>query len=399
MTPEQGKDGYGVRAWRYACQLAFPRLTGRADERKAAGMVIRAFASLGYKTVCLPFAVAGTPWAWMRAGWIAAFVWLAVAGLAAERHPLIAAGCCFSWFGGVFLMERLWRRRALREMPPEAGIASSNIVARRPVPSETANHILHFIAHYDSKSQTVALPWRVALITLLAGGTLVFGTVNLIAGFAPALLATTGGTAVSAFAFVLWLASLLTALALLGVRTENRSPGALDNAGSVGVLLALAEALRDRALKHVEPVFVSTGAEEMGLSGAYALVRQWRCTLDRDRSFFLNLDLVGVPGSLRLIEGARMLQRPRSAFARLIRRAARRLAVPLSGFLMLPGFLVDHIPWSRAGFPAVSLIGVSGRAGRVHTPDDTMDLVDPAGLDEAVRLLMGVVEEMEQAAS
>jgi Zn-dependent M28 family amino/carboxypeptidase len=237
--------------------------------------------------------------------------------------------------------------------------------------------------------------WRIILIITVMFGCLAFGLMHAIAALFPEFLQWSSSHALIPIINVLCLLSIVSTLILLGLKTDNRSPGALDNAGSVGTLLALAETLRHDEFQHIDVVFVSTGAEELGLLGAYAFLRAWGEKCRPTHTWFLNFDLLGVPGVLRLLEGARLLQRPRSRYARLIQQTAQQLGTPLQLQPILPGALLDHIPFSRQGFQATSLISVSKQSSLVHTEKDTIDLVDPQGLTEAGNLVMNVIQALE----
>ncbi|MBI4553706.1 MAG: M28 family peptidase [Candidatus Latescibacteria bacterium] len=386
---------HGERAFWYAQRLSFPRLVGTPGERQAAAAVIETFTTLGYEVTEQPFPITRTPWGWMRVALTVSLVCLIGARLTVARFPLIAAALCVLVLCGLPVVERLWRSLARRGgSATEPALHSSNIIARRPGARPAPLSLtLYLMAHYDSKSQTISLPTRIVLMVTAGLGSVVFAATCLAAALSPAVV--TDSPWLLAVATVPWALSIAGLLVLLAARTENRSPGGLDNAGSVGVLLALAEALREVEFREIDVVFVSTGAEELGLLGAYALVRQWKAQVDRSRAWVLNLDGVGVEGALRVTEGARLLVRPRSRYAALIRRIADRDGIPLRDFPILPGLLLDHIPFSADGLPATSLIGVSARATHIHTERDTTDLISPAGLGEAGRLVEGVMQELE----
>lgn len=382
-------------AWKYARQIAFPRLAGRAGERDAADFIAGTFKSFGYEVETDPFPVWATPWGWMRIGLSICLILLIAAGSMAERAPLLTALCCALLFVVLPVWTRLWARRAMKVVsgaPPL--FMSSNLIAACPDASAEGLTV-YLLAHYDSKSQTLSIRWRILLIIAMIAGTGAFGATHLLIGLYPGFYALPGAALSMWGATVLWAASVAAGLVLSGMRTENRSPGGLDNAGSVGALLALAETLRERQWKRINLTFVAVGAEELGLLGSMWLARRLRASLDPARTWALNLDGIGVRGSLRLIEGAQVWRTADSPFARLLRQTADRLGIPLKPMRMLPGFLLDHIPFSRAGFQATSLIAVSERGWKIHTPDDTIALVEPAGLAEAVALIDAALEALD----
>lgn len=105
---------------------------------------------------------------------------------------------------------------------------------------------------------------------------------------------------------------------------------------------------------------------------------------------------IGVPESLRFVEGAAFFHPPSTRFAQLLQRVADQLSIPLKLMRMLPDFLLDHIPFSQNGFDATSLITVSKTGRNFPTTDDTIDRVEPAGLDEAVTLVLATPTALDK---
>ena len=332
----------------------------------------------------------------MRMGLGLGALLLICAGLFAPYSPLLAAGCCAVMLIMLAALDSLWHRLVLRGGPADqAQTVSSNIIARSPSPTPDPALTIYLMAHHDSKGQSVSLSLRIILIITVLLGCISYGAVHLATALSPSYMMWSGSVVCYTVAVVLWFSGIVASLVLLSARTDNRSPGGLDNAGSVGVLLALADVFRHETFQKVEVVYVSTGAEELGLLGAWALGQEWEEQLVPERTWILNLDLLGVPGTLRLLEGARLFQRPHSPYAQIIRRTASSLAIQMRTQPILPGALLDHIPFSRKGFHAGSLICTSKRVRLVHTEKDTIDLVEPEGLAEAGRLVESVVRALD----
>ena len=385
----------GASAWEYARRLSFPRLSGSYGEKAAADLVVTTLESFGYAVERHAFPIRETPWGWMRATLIGSTALLLLAGWGAGKSPFLAFFFCCLLLVLPPLMNRVWGRRILKHRDDGQSPYAINLIA--PHPYSASNGLtVYLLAHYDTKSQTLPITWRVVFILLILVGTLAFGLTQLAVGLWPGYPDWSFAAFVNGGVAVLWTAALMAALALLGVRTENRSPGGLDNAGSVGAVLRLAEVLRDRVWDRLTVVFVATGAEELGLLGSTFLTQRLCSSGDRGALWVLNLDGLGVPGSLRMVEGTAIIPSPRTRFSLLLERLANQLSIPLKPMSMLPGFLLDHIPFSIAGFAATSLITVSKHGRRIHTPNDTIALVDPAGLEEAVTLVLATLTELDR---
>jgi Zn-dependent M28 family amino/carboxypeptidase len=94
----------------------------------------------------------------------------------------------------------------------------------------------------------------------------------------------------------------LSALALFTLailRNGNRSPGGVDNAGSLSIVLDLARTLPAQVPDDVELVFLSPGAEEDHMVGAMRWLDRHRPeTLDRP-VYTINIDGAGNPTAWR----------------------------------------------------------------------------------------------------
>jgi hypothetical protein len=145
-------------------------------------------------------------------------------------------------------------------------------------------------------------------------------------------------------------------------RLRGCSPGARDNGTGLLAALIAAECSRDDGVG-----FLFTGAEEFGLVGARAFLRDGGI---QGAAEVLNLDTLTDRGALYLVAhdspGRRLAQELLPAF----RAAAPRVVVR-----RLPlGLMTDSLPMARAGTQAVTLARLDwSDLQRVHTPGDTTE--------------------------
>jgi len=175
--------------------------------------------------------------------------------------------------------------------------------------------------------------------------------------------------------------------------TVPASPGAIDNAVAVGVLIELVRALRAAPPGALPPITIAFPAnEEIGLVGSEA----YAARADAGVAFALALDLVGGSGPLSL-NGASTLIGEREL--RWLADAADRAGVALRA--PLPHRVVsrwwpqlersDHGPFTRRGIRAAHLYH-RGQDGEhidlaYHSARDTADRIDRRSVDELGRLL------------
>lgn len=165
------------------------------------------------------------------------------------------------------------------------------------------------------------------------------------------------------------------------------APGADDNAsGSAGVI-TLATALAGFEFEH-DIAFMLLGGEEQGLKGSEQYVASLG-TAERSRiRAVLNLDMIGSVNAQPptvLLEGASVSQSMIDGLA--------EAASQFTGLVVqtsLNPFASDHVPFIKAGIPAVLCIeGADGANDAIHTADDTLDRVDAGYATELLKMCAG----------
>jgi Zn-dependent M28 family amino/carboxypeptidase len=190
-------------------------------------------------------------------------------------------------------------------------------------------------------------------------------------------------------------ATAAAALILSTMRSGDRSPGGVDNAGSVAIVLSVAGRLIGDLADDIELVVLSTGAEEDHMIGAMRWIDAHAESLVSP-AFCLNLDGAGAPGRAVLIERygfGRLFSAEMSAAAR---RASNRLGIHPRGIVMLPGMGIDSIPFAHRGIPCLTLS--SGSLGKatmsVHSANDKAEHLDPDTLAEIADLAYETLMEL-----
>jgi hypothetical protein len=176
-----------------------------------------------------------------------------------------------------------------------------------------------------------------------------------------------------AWAGVTLSAGAATVMTDIGLRSVV--PGANDNLSSVGVLIALAARLRDRPIKGLRVLLVSTGSEESFSEGMQAFGERHFSELDRERTEVLCLEVLGGP-ILIVLEGEGMLKMRdypepmRDALA----EAASEAGVPITRGIRTVA-ATDAIIALRAGYPTVTLASVAETKLPLnyHWPSDVPD--------------------------
>jgi Peptidase family M28 len=176
-------------------------------------------------------------------------------------------------------------------------------------------------------------------------------------------------------------------------------PGANDNLTAVAALVAVAERLRERPPLGLRVLLVSCGAEEVLQGGIYGFARRHFPTLDRDRTWFLNLETVGSP-KLIMLEGEGpivMEDYHDRSFRDLVARAADRAGAPLRRGLRARTSTDAVIP-NRAGYPTATLTSMNRykALSNYHRLSDTPENVDYRTVLETVIVTEAVARELAE---
>ena len=190
------------------------------------------------------------------------------------------------------------------------------------------------------------------------------------------------------------------------------SPGAIDNASGVSVMLEVARVSSEQPPPATELTFVAFGAEEQGLVGAWKLVASK--VLPKDVSV-LNLDVLGAGPQAFFVEGNGVVRRVETdpelnrALVECGQKVGPRLKPWWAAFA---GH--DHIPLRRAGIRATTLtFDVKARKGKlslliaklfqlpnasihktphIHTLEDTPEKIRPENIERAGQIVTRFIE-------
>ncbi len=272
--------------------------------------------------------------------------------------------------------------------------ATSNIVGMFPEASRQLGlPQLFLMAHYDSISQRIPLVARVALFTISIGGGLLFAGLIVLSIFFPALTAPS---------YALAGLVILGGIPLLRLEVGNMSPGAIDDASGVGVVLHLAEIVANRPdIRNCLNVTVLlTGAEELGTMGALAYVLKNKPELEHLSTtglHVLNFDGPGSRGSLYM--AARVMKNDpatRVSLQTLMQAVGSEHNYAIGKFGLV-GALFDHLPFADAGCDAATLMTIGKNTLSVHSAQDSADKLDVRGFEQAGTVALGVIEKLVAA--
>ena len=281
---------------------------------------------------------------------------------------------------------RLWfRRRTLPHRP------TYNVVAEAGDPH--AERTVVFMAHHDAAHSGLvfhpALP-RIAMERMPELHAKADQSVPILYGvfLGPLLLALWGLTGRRLLRLLGTCFAAGATCTMVDIGRSSVVPGANDNLGAVGVIVALAHSLAANPPAGVRVILLSTGSEESFMEGMQAFGRRHFADLPRATTEFVCLECIGSP-QLCVVEAEGMLrmrhypEQSREALARAGQAAGVDLRRGLRTVAATDGLIA-----LRAGYPTCTLGGVDETKfpSNYHWPSDTADNLTWESLEGAVRV-------------
>lgn len=358
-----------------------PRPSGSAAEKSALDYVMEQLIKWGYSPERKPIKYAPFPKFSPLAAGVSLF--LILGGWGIIQIPYFSIWMPLILFAYPFL-SRLEVQKRKRTGSSEVVVAYSSSDKQLPV--------LYLCAHVDTgrafpyknsfirwmNTKSMYILQRIAILFMLVA-LLELARINI----PPLLYSITGilGTAAGLIFVFLDISRQL-------IRTERYSPGAVDNASGVGLVLTMSEYFATYPLKRIRLGFLFTGAEETGLFGADEFARQ----LEKgQQSAVLNLDMVGAGDTLQYIsrEGTIFPCYTDPKLNQVLRDSYP--AIKPYWYTVRSG---DFAAFLRHKIPAASLqtSGSTRAENAYHTTEDTLDKIDPRTLKMVEDVIIRFIE-------
>lgn len=187
--------------------------------------------------------------------------------------------------------------------------------------------------------------------------------------------------------------------AMIDIGRRPAVPGANDNLSGVAALVAVADCLRTSPVRGTQVVLLSAGAEEALQEGIRSHARRHFAGLDRDRTWFVNLESVG-SGHLALLEGEGpvWMRDYNLAFKDRAAGCAKALDIALSRGLRSRNSTDSDVP-RRYGFPVATIVSLDADKliTHYHQDSDRPEHVDLRCVEDAARLTEAIIRDLARA--
>ena len=187
-------------------------------------------------------------------------------------------------------------------------------------------------------------------------------------------------------------------LILLNMIGSKYSQGANDNGSALIVLLELARRFSQNKSKNIPITLLSTGAEEVGLTGIKNYIKT-HPELDKEYTLFINLECLG-GGVLHWVTGEhyfRKLDYPSHGID-IIQKMEKQNNIPVLPKVPLIS-PTDASPLANNGFNVITLIGLNQGVvpSNYHRIQDTFDRLDVSLLQKSADIIESVIYNYSSA--
>jgi len=379
---------------RHLSEKIGPRGTGSKAEAEAAEYVRQHLLSIGLAPTLqnfrAPFSV-WTPFAVASAiALLGIGLWVLTRGSTLGAY-LGAIGCGFALWEVYAELNFGWT--PLTGLTPQ--VDSRNVIVSFPPTEQQGRHVV-FFAHLDTQRTPIFMRNKAFLI-----------------GFFVLFYVAVAVLVLTTFAFVAswfgewrlpsWavMPGAAISLAVIGLMVQAdlspHSPGANDNASSVGVALALARHFAAHPLSNTHVWLVFTGAEETGCRGADVFLEQYGH--DLFQAYVIPLEGLGVHApAYSTREGMLRRYTSNAELLRIMRQISDER--PDLGLrpVKIKGGYTEAVLAAKRGYRTMALIGLDsqGLLPYWHVPQDTAANIDPDALTRGIEAVAAIPKRLDR---
>jgi acetylornithine deacetylase/succinyl-diaminopimelate desuccinylase-like protein len=181
-------------------------------------------------------------------------------------------------------------------------------------------------------------------------------------------------------------------------------PGAQDNLSGITIAYHTFKNFANPAekgkstLQHTRLRFVSFGSEERGLCGSRAYVKAHKDQLKKENAYLVNIDGVRLVNEVAVVEHELMNgTKHHPELINGIKQSFKAQNLPLKS-ATIPIGGTDAVSFARAGFPSVTIIGMSAKEYdfTYHTRHDLIEHIEPQSLENVKNGISGFIREWDK---
>ncbi|NHI93535.1 MAG: M28 family peptidase [Candidatus Lokiarchaeota archaeon] len=384
----------GEKAYGFVESIAFPRLSGSEGWKKCRQIIKDEFKKYGYEVKTQEFKSTFTFQRILQVLMIPIIALFLIIIIGYIFIPWMSLILCILILCGVPFITKIGSTGSSIREPPKNYFLGENIFVH--LKSKNSKIKLVLMAHHDSKSQVLPIFLRVVCFIFLFIGAVCICLFGLIFSILKIFFFLTSPI-LDILIIIFGCIGSVPAI-LLGFNfVTNISPGALDNGTAVALVMELSRILKNNTFKNVDITFLLTDAEELGLLGAKAFIKEFGGKIyDKNISLFLNFEAPGaIDSEFELVTSFGIpKQKTSKKLNEYIRKAATLMNWELKERYWPFGVMADHNPILNAGYQA-TLMDCLSIGGGIHTKNDNMTKVSKENLQNAGLLVEKIIEVID----
>ncbi|MHA1928558.1 MAG: M20/M25/M40 family metallo-hydrolase [Candidatus Thorarchaeota archaeon] len=271
-----------------------------------------------------------------------------------------------------------------------------NVIGKEMPTSEATKRII-VCAHHDSKTQAIPIRIRGLVIRLVLISMIYLFTISLMKVLSSTILPQlVDFTSLLNFGLFLVIPFLFIYTFLnFATRFVAQSPGADDNASSVGVALEVAKKLKELPLSTTEVWFLLTDGEEIAMKGAIEFVKTHHDILAE--SIIINIEGCGVDAPLAFSTKEMSMRTAESStmVTDLFQKVANEIGedvIPIEQATTTDGY-----QFARHGYDVSTIWRFSNEVrDATHTSRDSIDRMNSTALDNTVYFVEACLREFDR---
>jgi hypothetical protein len=381
-------------AYRITERLAFPRLVGSEGEKRAIEIVVDEFKNAGYESINQhEFKTSFHNFIYSRYIFLILGTGLIFLGLSLYINPLLTLGLiAIALFLSFKALQTATSTKVKLSKNTKNNFETENIWV--DLKSKNSRCKVIFMGHWDSKSQVFPTSTRMMIFLIFTFSSLILYLLYFILSLLKILITFNFPILNNIILDISLIIAFIGALNYFN-KTGNNSPGAFDNAAAVGSIIELARYYKINPTNNVDFTFLSPGSEELNLGGAVHFIHQFKEQLNRNSTFFINLDFIGGAELIRLTSSYGIPRRISSKkLNSLFLESAKEKQIKIKDIYSPTGVWSDFMPVVQEGFEACWL-GSEPGLKFVHTERDDMNLVSKEGIKNVLTLCVDVIKKLD----
>lgn len=272
-------------------------------------------------------------------------------------------------------------------------ITATNVYAKIPAKNENKKEVGNIIlsAHLDTKSQTFRSYSRMFAYNLWLFCAVILAIINAIS-----------------FLIILELLSWILTFLIIGsniviilLYTDNKSPGALDNASGMSIVFELGSYFNNHPLNNFNIFCCQFNAEELGTMGSRFFVKQFLHDFKVGKTFQINYDIVSCAPSSRnnrleyMVSYGLFPRKHKSTILKeYVLRSSEISGIKIKKLIGTIGAHTDSLPFRLKKYDAIDFLTLAA-SKYCHYERDTPEKVDPAILKDACIITKDALKLMD----